>query len=115
MHDVPMAAGQMFLALDMYLGPARELVLVGGSEEVVTDAVLRDLRRRFLPRTVDAMRSADERSGQRSSALAGIFAGKEPSGSGPTLYVCEGFACEAPVTGKDAILATWERLAATEA
>ena len=40
MEEHPMAAGQMLLALDFYLGPTPELVIVAGSDAQATARVL---------------------------------------------------------------------------
>ena len=52
MQRAPMAAGQMLLALDRYLGPAHELVLVGDMARDDTKQAIAAIHRRYLPRTV---------------------------------------------------------------
>jgi uncharacterized protein YyaL (SSP411 family) len=100
MQRVPMAAGQMLLALDRYLGPAQELVLVGAGP-AMNDAV-RAVERSYLPRSVFGHRTDKAEAGSTSPLLASLFAGKE-SGGEPTLYVCENFACQEPAVGLAAI------------
>ena len=39
-----------------------------------------------------------------------MFAGKESIPPGPTVYVCQDFTCQAPVSGRDAALATMNSL-----
>ena len=51
MQRAPMAAGQMLLALDRYLGPAHELVLVGDMARDDTKQAVAAVHRRYLPRT----------------------------------------------------------------
>jgi uncharacterized protein len=102
MEKSPTATGQMLLALDMQLGPTPELVILGDDDD--TRAVLAALHSRFWPNKVVAKRPGKG----ESPALAGIFAGKtsgKSKSAGPTLYVCENFACQEPVQGKKAILA----------
>jgi uncharacterized protein YyaL (SSP411 family) len=94
----------MLMALDAWLGPMPELVLLASANDAEADEVLRDLRRRFWPNKVVARRPTIG----HSSALDAIFQGKAQQGSEPMLYVCEDFACQAPVSGKAAILGAWQ-------
>lgn len=58
LDQYPTGMGQMLLALDAYLGPTTEFVLVADQEDSDTKAILKDLRRRFLPRASVALRPA---------------------------------------------------------
>lgn len=109
MERHPAAAGQLILALDMHLAPAREIVLIADRDSEETRRILRDLSRRFLPNKVVALRAPDEKSS--GGTLDKLFAGRETSSGKPTLFVCEGFTCQAPVIDEEAILATWEKMA----
>ncbi len=104
MNEHPTATGQMLLALDFHVGPTPELAIVGDRRAAPTRQVLADLRRRFWPNKVVALRS-DPDAG--SPCLAGLFAGKRPGTPLPTLYTCEHFTCEEPVHGPAAIVAKW--------
>ena len=124
MRQAPTAAGQMLQALDMYLGPTHEIVVAGNPQDEETKAVLADLRGRFVPNKVVAMRNAkadtasDPAADRKDSAvLDPLFAGKQGGvgddvgdDDGPTVYVCENFACQSPVTGRQAIVAKWAEL-----
>ncbi len=57
--SAPMAAGQMLIALDFYLGPVQEFAVVG--EESAARAVLNYLQRSFRPRKVIAWQGARRR------------------------------------------------------
>jgi uncharacterized protein YyaL (SSP411 family) len=101
MQRAPMAAGQMLLTLDLHIGPASELVLVGDMSRDDTKQAISAVHRRHLPRSVLAARdtqSADP-TGSQSGRLNEIFEGKESPDGRPALYVCENFACGAPVVG----------------
>jgi uncharacterized protein YyaL (SSP411 family) len=100
MQKAPMAAGQMLLALDRYLGPSHELVLVGDSVAIPA------IQQRYLPRCVLAFRGESLRSRQ----LAELFAGKESPDGQPVLYVCENFACQEPAVGLETIEAALDKL-----
>jgi len=109
-QQAPLAMGQMLLALDMYLGPTYEIVLVGDAASPDTAAVLKALRHKFLPNKVVACRAASVKP-PAGDLLAALFEGKSLPGPEPGVYVCRNFACQAPVSGKEAALATWRELA----
>jgi uncharacterized protein YyaL (SSP411 family) len=105
MQRAPMAAGQMLLALDSYLGPANELVLVGDMSRDDTKSAIATIHQRYLPRSVVAARdtSTGDPAGAQSTFLNEIFEGKQSPDGQPVLYVCEHFACGAPGIGLAAI------------
>jgi uncharacterized protein YyaL (SSP411 family) len=98
--------GQSLLALNLQLGPTYELVLAGELINPESAAVLADVRRRFLPNKILAGAASDP-----PPPLAALLAGKAASASEPTLYVCEGFTCDAPAVGAAAIEAKLATLA----
>jgi len=104
MRQAPMAAGQMLLALDRYLGPSHELALVESSNQLASASTM--IKKRFLPRIVFARRSGNVPSGP----LDELFAGKSSPSGEPVLYVCENFTCQQPAVGLAAISATLEQL-----
>jgi uncharacterized protein YyaL (SSP411 family) len=81
----PTAFGWALCALDLYLSPPRELAIVGGADSEVAHAALRG----FDPNGVVAFGPAD---GVPLLEGKGLVDGK------PAVYVCERFACRAPVT-----------------
>ncbi|MCH7753153.1 MAG: thioredoxin domain-containing protein [Planctomycetes bacterium] len=101
MRRAPTATGQTLLALDLELGPTYELVLAGDLADESSRAVLSDLRRRFLPNKVLAF--AGPGAGAKPQAAAELLQGKTMQGGAPTLYVCEGFTCQAPAQGREEI------------
>jgi uncharacterized protein len=105
MKQAPMAAGQMLIALDRYLGPAHELVLVGDLAHHHTKEAIAALHRPYLPRTVIAVRdsTSTDPTAARSRHLDDIFAGKRSRDGQPVLYICQNFSCQAPVVGLAAI------------
>ena len=106
MERAPTASGQMLLALEMFLGPTSEIVVLGNGDSADTSAVLRELRRRFNPNKVIAARLNDKTtSTHRSSAMDLLFAGKDSQANKIVLYVCENFACQAPGIGKQSAIA----------
>jgi uncharacterized protein len=86
----PGAVGHALCALDLYLSPPREIAVVGASEEL-RRAALAGLQ----PNTAFAFsRGTDDEAAGRVPLLAG----KDLVGGRPAVYVCERFACQAPVT-----------------
>lgn len=104
----PSALGQMLIAADMLVGPTPEIAIVGDPGRGDTAAALSDLRRCYLPNRVLACRVSGHQGG--SPHLAALFQGKSHGGEEPTVYVCENFACQAPVSGRTASAELWDRL-----
>jgi uncharacterized protein YyaL (SSP411 family) len=110
MRQAAMAAGQMLMALDMYLGPTAEIVFIGDPKQADTAAALSALRKRFIPNKVVACREPNQ-SAAGLETLAAMFAGKSAGGPQPAVYVCQNFACQAPVHGREAAVKAWDDLA----
>jgi uncharacterized protein len=81
----PTAFGWALCALDLHLSPPRELAIAGGPGTPVARAALRGLE----PNAVVAFGPADD---------VPLLAGKDLVDGQPAVYVCERFACRAPVT-----------------
>jgi uncharacterized protein YyaL (SSP411 family) len=77
--------GWALCALDLHLSAPRELAIVGPVDSDVARASLR----RWQPTTVVAVGPDEE---------VPLLAGKTLVGGEPAVYVCERFACQAPVT-----------------
>jgi hypothetical protein len=90
MARIPSAFGWGLCALDLHLAPRRELAIVGGPQTEVARAALRG----FDPNAVVAFGPADD---------VPLLAGKTLVGDEPAVYVCERFACRAPVTDAAAL------------
>jgi len=98
----PTAFGWALCALDLYLSPPRELAVVGPVDSPVARAALRP----FQPNTVVAVgsgvrpRDVSQTAGSEGLILTPppLLAGKALVDGRPAVYVCERFACQAPVT-----------------
>ena len=110
MQQSPRASGQMLLALDLYLGPNPEIVILGDPNAGETAAALAALRHRFVPNKLVACRPPD-RLAEGSRALAPVFAGKRLDGPEPGVFICQNFACQAPLFGRQRAIAAWDVLA----
>ena len=89
---VPSAFGHALTALELHFSPPRELAIVGPVDSPVARAALEP----FQPGTVVAVGPADD---------VPLLAGKGLVDGEPAVYVCENFACQAPVTSKEAFTA----------
>jgi uncharacterized protein len=104
MHDSPGAAGQMLMALDFHLGPVREIAVVG--TDSVVAPVVRAVRERFVPNVVVA--AHDPAAGPAPAAIPLLR--DRPATRDVITYICEHFACQAPVVGADQGVAAIEKV-----
>jgi uncharacterized protein YyaL (SSP411 family) len=91
----PTAVGQSFIALDLWLGPTQEIV-VAAEDAASRDALMKRVNHAFWPNKVLAALPGQG----ASKSLEAVLAGKKPQKQQPTLFVCENFTCQAPVTGE---------------
>src|SRR5207244_6731565 len=88
-HDTvrraPSAFGHALCALDLHFSPPRELAIVGPPDSDVARAALTP----FDPNAVVAFGPSDD---------VPLLEGKDFVDGQPAVYVCENFACRAPVT-----------------
>jgi len=88
MEASPGAAPSFVAALDFHLGHPKEVVIAG--EAPAAEPLLRALWERYLPNKVVA--------GTPPGIASPLLEGKSPRDGLPTAFVCEGYACRAPVT-----------------
>ena len=88
-------------ALDLKLGPRREVVVAGDPSDPRTRALLRVVEGRFLPRTFTLLRPL----GPAAELVAEVpwVAPMTPKGGDPAAFVCTNFACQAPVSSPAAL------------
>ena len=89
---MPSAFGWGLVALDFHLAPPREIAIVGPPDSEVARAALA----RWDPHAVVAFGPADD---------VPLLAGKSLVDGSPAVYVCERFACRAPVIDPDRLAA----------
>jgi uncharacterized protein YyaL (SSP411 family) len=99
MEQHPLASGQMLLALDFFLGPVQEVAVVGDGASAEVKQVLRAAREPFRPRRVIAFRDASVDDPE--AAKLPLLADKPAQGPVVT-YLCQEYACQAPIAGADA-------------
>jgi uncharacterized protein len=96
---VPLAFGWALSALDLHFSPPRELAIAGPPDSEVAKAALEG----FDPRVVVAVGPAEG---------VPLLEGKELVDGRPAVYLCENFACRAPVTDPGAVVNSNTRLTA---
>jgi uncharacterized protein YyaL (SSP411 family) len=103
----PLAAGQMLLALDFHLGPVQEIAIVGDPSAEDTRRVLRLLAGSYQPHRVLALKEPGSEE-KKLDGLLPLLAGKTSQGP-VTVYVCQNFACQAPLVGVEAVETAFKR------
>ncbi|NOY40770.1 MAG: thioredoxin domain-containing protein [Planctomycetes bacterium] len=104
MRRAPSATAQMLIAVDLRLGPTYEMVLAGDLADETSRTAVAELHRRYLPNKVLVFAAANQQGAAKpSEALADLLLGKSMLKDAPTLYVCEGFTCQAPAQGLEEI------------
>ncbi|MCB0876052.1 MAG: thioredoxin domain-containing protein [Solirubrobacterales bacterium] len=87
----PQGLAYLLSAIDLYVSPRREVALVwpDGEPEAV-EPLAASFRSRYRPHAVLA-------AGAEGEAVPPLLADRPAAADGPLAYVCEGFACRAPV------------------
>jgi uncharacterized protein YyaL (SSP411 family) len=95
----PTGFGHALSSLDLFLGPTREVAIIGSMDDPAARALTDEvLTVRFLPNTVVAIAAPDDDEAIEAVALLR----DRPQVDGlPTAYVCERFACLLPVTSTE--------------
>lgn len=97
----PNAAGQTLIALDVFLAPAKEIVLVGGENDQENKELLNLVHQTYLPNVTIAYR--DSTTTSTSIHLEGLWKGRDAVEGQPTCFVCENHVCGAPLVGSESI------------
>jgi uncharacterized protein YyaL (SSP411 family) len=101
MASSPMAAAQMLLALDFYVGPVQEFAVVGPTQSPETKRALRAIRSGFRPNKVTAFQATADGPRAQVESIP-LLAGKTEQGA-VTTYICQDFTCQAPLVGAEAV------------
>ena len=105
-HDLmaraPTALAHALGALDRYVGPSKEIAVVGDPDDRATGALLDAVRRRYLPNVVVAAAAPDDTDAAKAVPL---LEARETVDGRPAAYVCERFVCQRPVTDPDELAA----------
>ena len=99
----PTGFGRLLGVLDAYLAPSQEIAIAGAREDAGTQALLREVRRHFLPHTVVALKEPEQET------MLPLLQGRTPVDGKPAAYVCENYACKLPVTSAAALAALLDK------
>jgi uncharacterized protein YyaL (SSP411 family) len=101
MREHPLAAGRYLSATDFYLGPVKEVALAGNLDDADLQIMLNAIYDRFEPNLIVGYVDAD-----RADMIdLQPFLQDRPARDGrATAYVCEHFACLAPVHDAETLL-----------
>ena len=91
----PNGFGYLLGAADFYLGPVKEIAVVGDLKSGETRRLLEVVHGRFLPNKVVAILDPNDADGAGDLPL---LEGKTLVKGRPAAYVCENYTCKAPVT-----------------
>lgn len=90
----PLAFGHIISALDFALSSSQEIAIIGDPRVADTRALLEVVNTRYLPASVLACCSPDDTKAMQTIAL---LADRPLKDGRATAYVCQNFACQAPV------------------
>jgi uncharacterized protein YyaL (SSP411 family) len=96
----PSALPQMLVAFDFLKGVPQQIVIAGESDAPETKALLAEVHRHFLPNKILFLADGAEGQSYLGETNEAIRAMSMVDGK-PAAYVCENFACQAPVTSVD--------------
>jgi uncharacterized protein len=100
LNSSSVAAGQMLLALDFYLGPVQEFAVVGDRAAPEVGRALGLIRGPFHPNKIVAFHSG--RPDPAPNKSIPLLKGKTARGP-VTTYICRDYTCQAPIDGVEAL------------
>ncbi len=101
LERAPTAAGQSLIALDFFLAPPQEFAVMAGADPSEFRAVIEAIYARFLPHKVVAPATTEQASAL--TATVPLLADRPVRDGRTTTYICERFACQAPVVGLEGL------------
>ncbi len=102
MGRAPTAFGHALSALDRFVGPGREVAIVGDPGTPATRALIDEVTGRFLPNVSLTVARPDDAA---ATELVPLLRDRTLVDGRPAAYVCERFACRLPVTEPEALAA----------
>lgn len=96
MSRYPSAFGRLLAALDFYLTPAQEIVIIGPRKDSRTEELLREVWNDYLPNKVVVQ--ADAETADEALEFVPLLRDRSMVGGLATAYVCENYTCRTPVT-----------------
>ena len=94
MASQPFGFAHMLCALDLYMNPPKEIVVVGEANDPQTKELVRQVQAFYLPNKTLLLTSPK----MPLEIISPLLQGKSQVDGKPTVYVCHNFTCSAPVT-----------------
>jgi uncharacterized protein YyaL (SSP411 family) len=91
MESSPFSHTYMMCALDFWFG-SREIVVAGKEDDPLMRQMLLEIRKRYLPDKVLAVVDGSV------PEISSLTQGKYSIGGSPTVFICQNFACQSPIT-----------------
>ncbi len=107
-RQAPMAHTFFLTAVQFALGPTREIVVAGDPEQADTRNMLETVGRMFLPDAVWVCRPEGPEAAEVEKLIPYVREYRAQGGKAAA-YVCENYACRAPVTDPEALREALER------
>lgn len=93
--DSPHGMPQMMAAISFYLGKPKQILIAGNRNSADTQAILREIHKRFLPHKIVLLADGGE-AHQRLSVSVEILNNLRPIDGRATAYICENYVCNLP-------------------
>jgi uncharacterized protein YyaL (SSP411 family) len=91
----PTGFGRLLCVVNALLSSSQEIAIVGDPVDSETQALLREVRKRYLPNSVLALKQPGAES------ILPVLEGRDLVNGKPAAYVCENYACQLPVTSAE--------------
>jgi uncharacterized protein YyaL (SSP411 family) len=99
--DYPMAHTQFLNGLDFAVGPSREIVIAEGTSIADAHLMVESIHKVFSPNSVLLYKR--QGSGGELAAFSEYTGALHPVDGKATVYVCENYACQRPITDLEAL------------
>ncbi|MED0674907.1 hypothetical protein ABEV55_16890 [Aneurinibacillus thermoaerophilus] len=91
----PQAHAHFMMAIQFLFGPTKEII-IAAPDKKVAEEMIQEIRAHFIPNSVVSVVTDETR--EKLLLLAPLLTDKTARKGKATVYVCENFACQAPVT-----------------
>ncbi|HET7094744.1 MAG TPA: hypothetical protein VFI22_14730, partial [Thermomicrobiales bacterium] len=111
MAEQPLGFGRYLAALDFHLAEPLEIVIAGRRDDSGVDVLADVVAARYLPNALLALADPED---AEAAARFPLVAGRTMRDGMAAAYVCQHYACQAPVTEPDGLAAQLDLARATQ-
>jgi hypothetical protein len=104
MTSQPFGFAHLLCALDLYMNPPKQIVVVGEQDDPQTKALVEQIQAHYLPNKILQVINPQT----PLEAVSPLLQGKAQIDGKTTIYVCQNFTCSAPVTSQAELKALLE-------